>query len=220
MQAYDEYLSKSISAGKEYEELPPRIQAILSYNEWVSKVKEAYIHKGLAWGGLVKSCCLEEEYYAALLKKYRDWMRLFPYHLSEYIQRLQRTSAFKYYSDVLASMLKEDKAYDRLPNFTAADIVQCLGIGRNEYIAMHNKVKGRKLMWRLNPKGLAKEVLPTEPIVPPTHLDPWWIVSVVNLTEAEFRDLDELEVATLKTASLPRGDESSHQGTSGAGGLS
>lgn len=43
-------------------------------------------------------------------------------------------------------MLKEDRAYDRLPNFTAADIVQCLGIGRNEYIAMHNQVKGRKLM--------------------------------------------------------------------------
>jgi hypothetical protein len=132
MQAYDEYLSKSISAGKEYEELPSRIQAILTYNEWCSKVKEAYISKGLAWGGLLKSSCPEEDYYAALLKKYRDWMRLFPYHLSEYIQRVQRTSAFRYYSDVLANMLKEDKAYDRLPNFTAADILQCLGIGRNE----------------------------------------------------------------------------------------
>lgn len=76
MQAYDEYLSKSIIAGEEYEELPPRIQAILSYNDWVGKVKEAYIAKGLTWGGLVKTCCLEEEYYAALLKKYREWMRM------------------------------------------------------------------------------------------------------------------------------------------------
>ena len=79
------------------------------------------------------------------------------------------------------------------------------------------QVKGRKLRWRLNPKGLAKEVLPTQPILPPSHLDPWWTVSVVNLTEAEFRELNELEVATLKTASLPRGDASHLNGTSGAG---
>ena len=74
-------------------------------------------------------------------------------------------------------------------------------------------------MWRLNPKGLAKEVLPTQPIIPPTHLDPWWTVSVVNLTETEFRGLDEIEVATLKTASLPRGEPCAVDGTSGAGDI-
>ena len=34
----------------------------------------------------------------------------------------------------------------------AADIVQVMGIGRNEYIAMLNQCKGRRLMWRMNPR--------------------------------------------------------------------
>lgn len=109
MQAYDEYLAKSIAAGKEYESLPPRIQAILSPQEWASRVKEAFVAKGLAWHGLVRACCQEDDYYQDLLKRYRDWMRMFPYHLSEYVARIQRTTPFKYYSDVLATMLKEDK---------------------------------------------------------------------------------------------------------------
>ncbi len=79
-------------------------------------------------------------------------------------------------------MLKEEKSYDRLPNFTvsrrarnwhkiqtsasnllnihsrlqAIDVVRVLGVGRNEYIAMLNSCKGRRLMWRLNPKASAE----------------------------------------------------------------
>ena len=38
------------------------------------------------------------------------------------------------------------------PWVQAADIVQVMGIGRNEYIAMLNQCKGRRLMWRMNPR--------------------------------------------------------------------
>lgn len=61
----------------------------------------------------------------------------------------------------------------------AADAVRVLGIGRNEYIAMLNQCKGRRLMWRMNPKGLARELLPTQPCRP--LMQPWWLVSVVNI---------------------------------------
>ena len=39
----------------------------------------------------------------------------------------------------------------------AADVIQVLGIGRNEYIAMLNQCKGRRLMWRMNPRVSVKE---------------------------------------------------------------
>lgn len=61
----------------------------------------------------------------------------------------------------------------------AADAVRVLGIGRNEYIAMLNQCKGRRLMWRMNPKGLARELLPTQPCRP--LMQPWWLVSVANI---------------------------------------
>lgn len=61
----------------------------------------------------------------------------------------------------------------------AADIVQLVGIGRNEYIAIMNKCKAKKLLWRVN-KSIAKEFLPTSPL--DLNMQPWWKVGVVNLS--------------------------------------
>jgi FAM91 N-terminus len=60
----------------------------------------------------------------------------------------------------------------------AADILQIVGIGRNEYISIMNQCKAKKLLWRVN-KALAKEFLPQEPL--DVQMEPWWIVHVVNL---------------------------------------
>ena len=65
------------------------------------------------------------------------------------------------------------------PSMQAADVVRVTGIGRNEYIATMNKCKAKKLLWRVN-KALAKEFLPTEPLVP-AAMQPWWLVATVNL---------------------------------------
>lgn len=64
--------------------------------------------------------------------------------------------------------------------FQAADIVQLVGIGRNEYIAIMNKCKAKKLLWRVN-KSIAKEYLPVTPL--DLNMQPWWTVGVVNLSE-------------------------------------
>eukprot|EP00798_Chlamydomonas_sp_ICE-L_P005845 gene5845-6131_t len=125
---------------------------------------------------------------------------LFPYHLSDFVCRVQRTTPFRYYSDLMYNVLKEEKSYDRIPNFTAADALRVLGVGRNEYIAILNGCKAKKLMWRVN-RSVARELLPTEPL--PVQMQPWWMVSVVNLGEAEFRELNADELAHLKTANLP-----------------
>lgn len=59
-------------------------------------------------------------------------------------------------------------------------------------------------MWRVNidREGIAREQLPQEPL-PPSRLEPWWRVAVVNLAESEYRELGEEELAHLKTAALP-----------------
>lgn len=67
-----------------------------------------------------------------------------------------------------------------VPIMQAADIVQLVGIGRNEYIAIMNKCKAKKLLWRVN-KSIAKEFLPTSPS--DVNMQPWWKVGVVNLSK-------------------------------------
>jgi FAM91 N-terminus len=47
-----------------------------------------------------------------------------------------RVAPFHYYRDILSDAMVGDLAYDAIPNFTAADIVRLMGIGRNEYIAI------------------------------------------------------------------------------------
>lgn len=58
--------------------------------------------------------------------------------------------------------------------------MQLVGIGRNEYIAIMNKCKAKKLLWRVN-KSIAKEYLPVTPL--DLNMQPWWTVAVVNLSK-------------------------------------
>lgn len=60
----------------------------------------------------------------------------------------------------------------------AADILRLSGIGRNQYIAILDACKAKKLLWRVN-KNIAKEKLPFEPI--DILMEPWWKVSTVNV---------------------------------------
>jgi hypothetical protein len=50
---------------------------------------------------------------------------------------------FQYYTEMLVDIMKQEKSYDILPNFTAADIVQLIGIGRNQYIDIMNKARSQ-----------------------------------------------------------------------------
>jgi len=45
-------------------------------------------------------------------------LQIYPYHLADYVSRIMRVSPFKYNSDLLYSVIKEEKSYDFLPNFT------------------------------------------------------------------------------------------------------
>lgn len=84
--------------------------------------------------------------------------------------------------------MKDDLPYDAIPNFTAADALRVVGVGRNEYISTVVQAKSRKFMWVMNVKGVIKELLPSTPQSP--RPAPWWIVNLVNLTEAEYRSIN------------------------------
>jgi FAM91 N-terminus len=108
-----------------------------------------------------------------------------------------RLTPFQYYSTLLVDAMREDLPYDTLPNFTAADGVRVVGVGRNEYIAAMVAAKSKRLMWRMN-RGGVREYLPRFPRDPAP--EPWWALHVVNLTETEHRRLAPGELALCRAA--------------------
>ncbi|KAK9917406.1 hypothetical protein WJX75_004000 [Coccomyxa subellipsoidea] len=201
--ATEEWIKRAIQNGKLYEDLPPRVRSVLPVSEWKLKVKDHCIQRGLSWDdSLANTSCQEQEFYEDLLRYYRYNYRLFPYHLADYVCRVLRVTPFRYYCDLLFTVMREEKSYDQIPNFTAADIVRIVGIGRNEYIATMNKCKAKKLLWRMN-KAVVKEHLPVEPLE--LTKQPWWTAHVVNLGEVEFRNLAPTELAVCTEAARPGG---------------
>lgn len=61
----------------------------------------------------------EEKYYEMLIEKSIGTYNLFPYHLADVITKGLRVTSFNYYLEVISHLLKLDKSYDQLPNFTA-----------------------------------------------------------------------------------------------------
>ena len=53
-------------------------------------------------------------------------MQLFPYHLSDYVCRVLRVTPFKYYCDLLYTVMREEKSYDQIPNFAVTFVATCL----------------------------------------------------------------------------------------------
>ena len=44
--------------------------------------------------------------------------QLFPYHLAEYVCRVLRVTPFRYYCDLLFTVMRDEHSYDYIPNFT------------------------------------------------------------------------------------------------------
>ncbi len=63
----------------------------------------------------------EKKYYTDLISYSRQSLMLFPYHLSDVVVKGLVLTPFHYYVDMLESLIAQEKSYDSLPNFTAAD---------------------------------------------------------------------------------------------------
>eukprot|EP00850_Spirogloea_muscicola_P001275 SM000004S15145 [mRNA] locus=s4:1495822:1502389:+ [translate_table: standard] len=194
----DDLLARAAEDGVPWDRLTKRLKLYLgSRDAWLRRIKEHCIKKRYRWSKCAaKNVCKEYEYYEDLMRHVKKNQSLFPYHLAEDVCRIIRVSPFNYYCDMLYEVLKSERSYDSIPNFSAADALRETGVGRNQYIDLMNKCRS-KMLWRVN-KSFVKEMLPSQPIQFP--LEPWWHVTVVNLTHEEFRKLSEEESVLVKTA--------------------
>ena len=51
----------------------------------------------------------------------RIFQMLYPYHLADVVVRVLNITPFNYYVSMLEYLMDQEKSYDSLPNFTAAD---------------------------------------------------------------------------------------------------
>lgn len=89
-------------------------------------------------------------------------------------------------------MLNTEKSYDSLPNFTAADAMRLLGIGRNQYIELMNQTRSNRKFLRRS--KTAKELLPQKPAK--MIIESWWMTYPGSILESDVKSLspDEKDV--------------------------
>ncbi|XP_044027657.1 protein FAM91A1 isoform X1 [Siniperca chuatsi] len=124
----------------------------------------------------------ERKYYEELLKYSRDHLMLYPYHLSDIMVKGLRVTPFSYYIGIMEDIMNSEKSYDSLPNFTAADCLRLLGIGRNQYIDLMNQCRSSKKFFR---RKSARDLLPSKPVE--ISVEPWWVAQTGYITEDDIR---------------------------------
>ena len=83
-------------------------------------------------GSLVQRVYRDEAaYYRRLVDYSRQHLMLYPYHLADIVVKGLRLSPFEYCVSVVQLIMEQERSYDSLPNFTAAD---CECRGRNERV--------------------------------------------------------------------------------------
>ncbi|KAF5296002.1 hypothetical protein FQA39_LY12774 [Lamprigera yunnana] len=177
-------------------QLPAHIKQLLgnSFKEYGKNVISFSIKNQLRYrGNLVRQILKDEKrYYERVIAYSRERLMLFPYHLADMIVKGLRITPFNYYISVVERLMQAEKSYDTLPNFTAADCLRLLGIGRNEYIEIMNKSRTNRgrLFGKRNVRGLLPKV-PCD-----IHIEPWWRVEIGMVLEDDIKlvNNDELEV--------------------------
>ncbi|XP_066546562.1 protein FAM91A1 [Amia ocellicauda] len=124
----------------------------------------------------------ERKYYEELLKYSREHLMLYPYHLSDIMVKGLRITPFSYYIGIMEDIMNSEKSYDSLPNFTAADCLRLLGIGRNQYIDLMNQCRSSKKFFR---RKTARDLLPVKPVE--ISVEPWWVAQTGYITEDDIR---------------------------------
>ncbi|XP_053102914.1 protein FAM91A1 isoform X2 [Hemicordylus capensis] len=107
---------------------------------------------------------------------------LYPYHLSDIMVKGLRITPFSYYTGIMEDIMNSEKSYDSLPNFTAADCLRLLGIGRNQYIDLMNQCRSSKKFFR---RKTARDLLPVKPVE--ISIEAWWVVQAGYITEDDIK---------------------------------
>ncbi|XP_058829513.1 protein FAM91A1 [Topomyia yanbarensis] len=190
-------VEENIRSKVSWRNLAPELRKALSDNEkrYEKLILEYSLKNQLRYrGNLVYNTFGHEKlYYEKLIEENIRALHLFPYHLADIVTKGLRLTPFNYYTDMLVFLLNNDKNYDSLPNFTAADCLRVVGVGRNEYLSISSDLKtgSPKLFFKRNPYYL----LPKFPrrIV----IEPWWKVEVGYVLESDVQSLSAEELAVI-----------------------
>ncbi|XP_073953650.1 protein FAM91A1-like [Choristoneura fumiferana] len=180
----------------QWPKLPQNVKKLLgdSHKEYERYIFEFSIKNQLRYrGSLVRTVQKDErKYYETLVHSSIQRLMLYPYHLADMIVKGLRITPFIYYVEVVALLIELEKSYDTMPNFTAADCLRLLGIGRNEYLEL--VAKSRSLGRRGRAKAI-RGLLPRVPLNIP--MQPWWRVELGYVLEADVKPLSEPEKALI-----------------------
>ncbi|CAF1364252.1 unnamed protein product [Adineta steineri] len=189
-----------IRTNVEWFQLPSDVKQKFSWNTekeydkaiLIFSIKHQLRHKG----NLVRKVQKDSrKYYDDLLRYSREHLMIFPYHLADIYVKGLRITSFSYYIDMISDLVLQEKSYDTLPNFTAADCLRLLGIGRNQYIELINQSRtilqaARKKMflnlsnWK-TPASI-RHLLPSQP-VDSVHIHPWWVINLGCVTDDDVK---------------------------------
>ncbi|KAG5880597.1 hypothetical protein JTB14_002402 [Gonioctena quinquepunctata] len=189
----EEHIRKNVS----WVYLPTHIKQVLnnSSKEYDRYVVNFSIKNQLRYrGNLVRHIFRDEKrYYERIVAYSRERLMLFPYHLADMIVKGLRMTPFNYYISVVEKLMHAEKSYDTLPNFTAADCLRLLGLGRNEYIDLMNKSRSNK--GRLFGRKNVKVLLPRVPC--DIYIEPWWRIEVGLILEEDIKMVNDEELAII-----------------------
>lgn len=190
-------VEQNIRAKVSWKVLPLELKKALNENEkrYEKMILEYSLKNQLRYRGNLVHTIFghEKQYYERLIDENIRALHLFPYHLADIVTKGLRLTPFNYYADMLAFLLNHDKNYDSLPNFTAADCLRVVGIGRNEYLSISSDLKtsSPKLFFKPNPYYLLPK-FPRRIII-----EHWWKVEVGYVLESDVQTLSAEELAVL-----------------------
>lgn len=186
--------------------MPIAIKNSLDNNEnaYAAAVMKQGFQRVLSWGNtpLLRHYIKDERrYYEELVRRCRTGFMLYPYHLAGDLSRHFRLTPFQYYLEMMREVMTSERSYDNIPNFTAADGVRLLGIGRNEYIDTMNKYRAKGFFFKKSRSAL-RALLPTAPVFESPEY--WWTVNRCGygLTDEEVRACTEQERFVLQSLTL------------------
>lgn len=189
-----------------WDKLPIALRGSLDNNEnvYAAAVMKQGFQRVLSWKDtpLLRNYIKDERrYYEELVRRCRTGLMLYPYHLAADLSRHFRLTPFQYYLEMMREVMSSERSYDNIPNFTAADGVRLLGIGRNEYIDTMNKYRAKGFFFKKSRSAL-RALLPTAPVFESPEY--WWTVNRCGyaLTEEEVRSCSEQERMVLQSLTL------------------
>eukprot|EP00211_Chloroparvula_japonica_P003967 CAMPEP_0119128270 /NCGR_PEP_ID=MMETSP1310-20130426/6493_1 /TAXON_ID=464262 /ORGANISM="Genus nov. species nov., Strain RCC2339" /LENGTH=716 /DNA_ID=CAMNT_0007118597 /DNA_START=48 /DNA_END=2194 /DNA_ORIENTATION=- len=200
-------VSRCVREKLRWGDLPMSVKELFDHSveKWKEGVLETCLRLELPYkGSLARHVTSNEKgYYDTIVKNGLNTLQLYPYHIGIHVCIFLQYTPFRYYKEMLESIMKAEQSYDVLPNFTAIDMLRLTGVGRNEYIDMMNKLKIQNwFLWRRK-KHPIHTLLPSAP-VETMELGYWWRAhglkaeDVTKLGESERRVLEVLKVGEVE----------------------